>query len=104
MTEEQIFVDAWGADYTTDEGEEFYTKGKVGIILLEYKQTVVKNISSNPVLADSLPLSEVAELLRWYKQLSPAQKCSVHPPAGSGGSHGIYNQTEEELIEKWRKR
>jgi len=59
---------------------------------------------ANVLLADSLQLSEVAELLRWYKQLSPAQKCTVHPPAGSGGSHGIYNQTEEELIERWRRK
>lgn len=57
--------------------------------------------SLNAELADRLLPSDVAELLRWHKQLTPAQKCTVHPPAGSGGSHGIYNHTEEELIEKW---
>lgn len=59
---------------------------------------------ANTVLADVLSLSEAAELLRWYKKLSPAQKCTVHPPAGSGGSTGLYNLTEEDLIKEWRRK
>ena len=42
-----------------------------------------------------------AELLKWYEKLSPAEKCTVHPPAGSGGCHGLYNMTPEDLVAKW---
>jgi len=41
---------------------------------------------------------EFLKFLKWYNKLSPADKCTVHPPAGSGGCHGLYNLTDAGLI------
>jgi len=41
---------------------------------------------------------ELIKFLSWYKSLSPSEKCTVHPPAGSGGGYGIYNLTDAGLI------
>lgn len=38
---------------------------------------------------------------QWYDKLSPADKCTVWPPAGSGSGHGLYNQTDEGLIDNF---
>jgi hypothetical protein len=38
------------------------------------------------------------KFLKWYNSLSPSDKCTVHPPAGSGGGYGIYNLTNAEFI------
>jgi hypothetical protein len=44
---------------------------------------------------------ELIKFLKWYKSLSPASKCTVHPPAGSGGSYGIYDLTDAALINNY---
>jgi hypothetical protein len=46
---------------------------------------------------------ELIEFLKWYKNLSSSSKCTVHPPAGSGGSYGIYDLTDAALINKYLK-
>ena len=38
-----------------------------------------------------------------YDKLSPAEKCTVWPPAGSGAGHGLYNLSDEDLIDKYLK-
>jgi hypothetical protein len=44
---------------------------------------------------------ELIMFLKWYNKLSPADKCTVHPPAGSGGCHGLYNLTDAGLINNY---
>lgn len=39
---------------------------------------------------------------QWYNSLRPEQKCTVHPPAGSGLSHGIYRKSDEELLAQFK--
>jgi len=46
---------------------------------------------------------ELIMFLKWYKKLSPSDKCTVHPPAGSGGCYGLYNLSNEDLIDKYLK-
>lgn len=46
---------------------------------------------------------EAVALLEWYDKLSPAEKCTVHPPAGSGGSTGIYNLSYKQLYQSYLK-
>jgi hypothetical protein len=40
---------------------------------------------------------------QWYDKLSPAQKCTVWPPDGEGGT-GLYNMPDEDLIDKFLSR
>ena len=37
--------------------------------------------------------------LRWYDKLTPSQKCTVHPPAGSGASSGIFDKTDGAIVD-----
>jgi hypothetical protein len=39
----------------------------------------------------------------WYDGLSPSDKCTVWPPAGSGCGRGLYNMEDKDLIQKFRK-
>lgn len=39
--------------------------------------------------------------IKWQQKLTSADKCTVHPPAGSGGSIGIYNLTDAAIIDKF---
>lgn len=39
----------------------------------------------------------------WYDKLSPADKCTVWPPAGSGSGTGLYNQSDEQIVDKFLK-
>ncbi len=41
------------------------------------------------------------DFIRWQQQLTPADKCTVHAPAGSGGSTGLYNLTDAAIIDKF---
>lgn len=41
---------------------------------------------------------------QWYDKLSPADKCTVWPPAASGAGTGLYNMSDEDLIEKFLKK
>jgi hypothetical protein len=56
MTREMEVLKMWTPDYTNDEGEEFYTKGKVSIILSEYAQLVANKNLAQPDVSGSLPL------------------------------------------------
>ena len=47
--------------------------------------------------------NELIKFKLWFEKLSPASKCTVHPPAGSGGSVGLYNLSDEDLIDKYLK-
>ena len=47
--------------------------------------------------------SKMANFIKWYDKLSPASKCTVWPPAGSGMSTGIYNKTGVDLLNDFLK-
>lgn len=55
------------------------------------------------VMRNVLP-QEMASLLAWYDKLSPAEKCTVWPPAGSGGGHGLYSMSNENIVYKYLTR
>lgn len=37
----------------------------------------------------------------WYDKLKPADKCTVWPPSGSGSGTGLYNMSDEDLIQRF---
>lgn len=37
----------------------------------------------------------------WYDKLSPTDKCTVWPPAGSGGGTGLYNMSTRDIVDKF---
>ena len=41
----------------------------------------------------------MCDLLKWYEGLTPAQKCTVHSPSGSGTV--LYNLNHKQLVEKF---
>lgn len=38
---------------------------------------------------------------RWKEKLTPAQRCTVWPPAGSGSGTGLYQKTDEDLYSEY---
>ena len=40
----------------------------------------------------------------WCMKLSPKERCTVHPPAGSGAGTGLYQQSTEELFNTYLRR
>ena len=51
-----------------------------------------------------LHIDKVADFIDYYNTLTPSQKCTVHPPAGSGAGYGIYNLPSKNIIEKWLRK
>lgn len=47
--------------------------------------------------------SKCLELKGWYDKLTPADKCTLWPPVGSGSGHGLYNQSDQDIVEKFFK-
>lgn len=41
---------------------------------------------------------------RWYDKLTPSDKCTVWAPPGSGYGRGLYDMSDEDLIEKFLKK
>jgi hypothetical protein len=37
----------------------------------------------------------------WYDTLSPRDKCTVWPPAGSGSGPGLYNMETKDLVDRF---
>ena len=68
------------------------------IVSFSYEEAADAILALEPDLKD-----ELIEFLKWYKNLSSSSKCTVHPPAGSGGSYGIYDLTDAALINKYLK-
>ena len=52
---------------------------------------------------DEYAQQEAVAVLEWYDKLSPAEKCTVWPPAGSGGSFGIYTLSYKQLYQLYLK-
>lgn len=48
-----------------------------------------------------LKASDLIAFKQWYDKLSPADKCTVWPPAGSGCGTGLYDMSDEDLIDKY---
>ena len=44
------------------------------------------------------------DFVNWFSKLKPSDKCTVHPPAGSGGSAGLYNLTNAAIVDKFLTR
>lgn len=38
---------------------------------------------------------------RWYSKLTPVQRCTIWPPAGSGSGLGLYEKSMDELMKKF---
>jgi len=71
-----------------------YEKGindlkEIGVTLLAKKQQQAKE--------------EAVGFAEWIGKLSPTDKITAHPPAGSGGSTGIYLLTTEQLYAKYKE-
>ena len=54
-------------------------------------------------------LEEYAELKsiefkEWADKLTPTQRCTVHPPAGSGGGYGLYELPTAELYQQFKNK
>ncbi len=50
------------------------------------------------------PYREIAlQFMEDFNKMSPRDKCTVHPPAGSGSGHGIYNKTNVDIFNEWFK-
>ena len=46
---------------------------------------------------------DMIDIIEWFDNLSPARKCTVHPPVGSGAGYGIYNLPYCDFLEMFRK-
>lgn len=78
------------------------------------KEGIDKVVDGNPITAHNCKVharaaAEVAkqaiiDFMDWYNTLSPASKCTVWPPAGSGSSTGIYNMETKDLVDKFLSR
>lgn len=42
------------------------------------------------------------EFAEWMEKLTPTQRCTVHPPAGSGGGYGLYEIPTSELYQTFK--
>lgn len=67
----------------------------------------------NPVLYVHNSMDEYAaqvlnetliEFKKWYDKLTPSDKCTVWAPPGSGYGRGLYDMSDEDLIEKFLKK
>jgi hypothetical protein len=70
--------------------------------LTAYEMLILESLTAMQ-LAREESEKEKAELLKWFNSLTPAQKCTVWPPAGSGSGHGLYNLTFEQLVEEFNQ-
>ena len=52
--------------------------------------------------ADAKAKDESSKFAHWLANLPIREMVTVNPPAGSGGSHGIYELTFEQLYEKYQ--
>jgi hypothetical protein len=73
---------------------------------IAFKQdTNNKDFKSIPHLmasfASEIAKEEAVKFAEWVYRLEPNQRCTIHPPAGSGGSYGIYLLTPEQLYERY---
>ncbi len=39
----------------------------------------------------------------YCERLAPSEKCTVHPPSGSGAGNGLYNKSDEQLFNDFKK-
>lgn len=53
------------------------------------------------IAAEKVAKKYIAYFKEWYDKLSPAEKCTVWPPAGSGAGTGLYNMETEDLVDKF---
>jgi len=55
-------------------------------------------------MKDTLTLDQVVQFVEDFNQMRPAEKCTVHAPAGSGGSTGLFNLSTIDILKKWMTR
>lgn len=41
---------------------------------------------------------------QWYDNLSPSNKCTVWPPAGSGAGKGLYDKSDDDIIDDFMRK
>jgi hypothetical protein len=51
--------------------------------------------------ATEVAIKWIEDFKDWYDTLSPAEKCTVWPPAGSGAGTGLYNMQTKDLVDKF---
>jgi len=89
ISKEEYMGDAPDAPSVTTELEKLFLK------LLSIH---IQNVSG------LLHIDKVADFIDYYNTLTSSQKCTVHPPAGSGAGYGIYNLSNKEILEKWLRK
>lgn len=52
---------------------------------------------------EKICLEWIEKFKDWYDTLSPAEKCTIWPPPGSGGAHGLYNMETKEIVAKFMR-
>jgi len=45
--------------------------------------------------------SDMEDFGEWMYKLRATERCTVHPPAGSGAGYGIYLLTTSQLLDKY---
>lgn len=86
-TKEQILKRAYEAHFSSQK----YEKSNFGHTYKAVSESAMDEWAKQQAIAYS----------NWKDKLSPAQKCTVWPPAGSGGSTGLYTMTDDDLYEKF---
>ena len=72
---------------------------KIKLLLSDYK-VKAQYVSLDKDIIE--PQRKVAiEFLNAFLKMSPRDKCTVHPPAGSGAGPGVYNKSMEDIFNEW---
>ena len=61
-----------------------------------YRQGIIAGSTCSAVEQDKIRFAIGFE--KWKSKLSPVELCTVHPPAGSGSGTGLYEKSDEDLI------
>lgn len=80
--------------------KDFITKWNVAFESREQEQEFALEMEADLTEYAEAKAKEFAE---WYSKLTPTQKITVHPPAGSGGSICIYEMTIKQLYETFKQ-
>jgi hypothetical protein len=94
MTPDKMLVS--GIDLRAEPYLIIYTKQDFALIFSQ-KPTYV-NLDKDIIE----PMRKTAiDFLEAFNKMSPRDKCTVHPPAGSGAGPGIYNRSMEDIFNDW---
>lgn len=87
------------------------TEQKTADEILDIKKEIDHIIESGPNairfmelfnrVAKEYARQQCEEFRDWYDALSPADKCTVWPPSGSGSGTGLYNMSTSDIVQKF---